>query len=384
MDVIKESIIECLMKFSGEDEKIGPELNKIIKKQGKKTYTEIIYVLTHLYLEPDKAKECWQKIIDHQVTLSKSLKRAVKLQTAICDYFCAVEISLKTPKIVEISVFETKDKASRYDNLTGLLNRSQLQASIDQEWARSSRHNYEFSVLFFDIDNFKKVNDTYGHPVGDLILKNVSRVIIGEIRAEDIAIRYGGEELLIILPQTSKIEAFVLGERIREKIKEKQNGFENKSVNVTVSGGLASFPEDGENTSELIDHADQALYKAKSNGKNNIAIFSKNKRLFIRFDFVTEIQVQNPKDPSISNTIPANTKNISQTGILFESDIPFEIGDVIEIIIRLKTNADLVQIEGTVVRMEIFEPNRYDVGISFIKTHQIAESEISTIVDRLF
>ena len=238
MNIIRESIIGCLTKYAGENEKIISELNGIISEYGETAYAAIIHVLAHLNLEPETAKECWEKIVIHREMLNKCLKRDVTIQTVICDYFCSIDMSLKTPKVVEISVFESKEKASRYDELTGLFNRSQLNESINQELARSNRHNYEFSILFLDLDHFKKVNDTYGHLAGDFVLKNMSRLVMEEIRTEDIAIRYGGEEILIILPQTGKMKALALGERIREKIKMTPNIYENKHINMTQVSNL--------------------------------------------------------------------------------------------------------------------------------------------------
>lgn len=381
MDIIKDSVIECLNRFSGKNGRIISELDRIIEEHGEKTYTTIIHILAHLNLEPEHAKECWEKIILHRATLSKCLNREVNLQTAICDYFCSIDISLKNPKLVEISVFETKEKASRYDDLTGLLNRNHFEDSINQELARSNRYNYELSLLFFDIDDFKIVNDTYGHLAGDLVLKNVSRILMDGIRAEDVAVRYGGEELVVILPQTPKIKALVLGERLREKIRETPNIHNDQSIHVTVSGGLASFPADGKNTKELVEYADQGLYIAKSKGKNNISIFSKNKRRFKRIDFFTEVQVQHINDIHGSSKITANTKNVSQTGLLFESDIPFEMGDIIKLDIRLETFSGQTQLVGTVVRIEIYESDRYEIGVSFLEIDQAVETEISKFVN---
>jgi len=383
MDIVKESVIGCFSDFAGENDKIITELNKIVEKHGEETYSRIIHVLAHLFVEPEKAKNCWDKIIVHREMLSRCLKRDVTFQTAICDYFCSIEISLKNPKVVEISVFEEKEKASRFDNLTGLFNRNQFEDSISQELTRSKRHHQELSLLFFDLDNFKSVNDTYGHLAGDLVLKNVSRILLAEIRAEDIAIRYGGEELLIILPQTGKINALLLGDRIREKIMETPCIYQDKQINITVSGGLASFPADGEDFNELVEHADRGLYKAKSDGKNNIAIYSKNHRRFVRFDFVSEIQVQTTSDWVPPDIILASTRNLSETGLLFESEIAFNIGDMIQMHIQFKKNNSYTQITGTVVRIEIYQANRYDIGVSFIKIDPAAQNELSSYVNRL-
>ncbi|WP_303525750.1 GGDEF domain-containing protein [Caloramator sp. CAR-1] len=160
-------------------------------------------------------------------------------------------------------------KEAEIDPLTGLYNRKVLDKEIDN----LIKQNVNFSIVIFDLDDFKKVNDTYGHLAGDQVLKEFANVIKKVIRKTDIACRFGGEEILIILKGLSKEQAYIIAERIREKLEESNIIINGNSINVTVSGGIASYPEDANNIKELLNKADAALYiEGKSKGKNKIAI----------------------------------------------------------------------------------------------------------------
>ncbi|WP_207635476.1 GGDEF domain-containing protein [Caloramator australicus] len=160
-------------------------------------------------------------------------------------------------------------KEAEIDPLTGLYNRKVLDKEIDN----LIKQNVNFSIVIFDLDDFKKVNDTYGHLAGDQVLKEFANVIKKVIRKTDIACRFGGEEILIILKGLSKEQAYIIAERIREKFEESNIIINGNSINVTVSGGIASYPEDANNIKELLNKADAALYiEGKSKGKNKIAI----------------------------------------------------------------------------------------------------------------
>ncbi|UCC44637.1 MAG: GGDEF domain-containing protein, partial [Candidatus Zixiibacteriota bacterium] len=131
------------------------------------------------------------------------------------------------------------------------------------------RYNLPLSLIMVDIDWFKKLNDSYGHEIGNVVLTELAEVIKECIRDVDVFARYGGEEFVIILPQTPQAEASVLAERIRTQIEKHVVATENSgSLRVTVSAGVSSFPENGKSAEDLVSTADQALYQAKGSGKN--------------------------------------------------------------------------------------------------------------------
>jgi len=154
---------------------------------------------------------------------------------------------------------------SNSDSLTGLWHHGYFQYILGEEIKKASLSKSHFTLLMIDIDNFKIFNDTYGHQAGDAMLREISRIIKESSRKIDIIARYGGEEFSIILPATKKEEALILSERLRKTIEDAP------SLNhITISIGIASFPEDGIDKESLISKADKKLYEAKRTGKNKI------------------------------------------------------------------------------------------------------------------
>jgi diguanylate cyclase (GGDEF)-like protein len=165
------------------------------------------------------------------------------------------------------------EKLATTDGLTGLYNHRRFQEILLEEFKRLNRHSAPVSLLLTDIDYFKKVNDTYGHPVGDLVLKGVSKIIREEIRDMDVPARYGGEEFAVILPGTDAEGGKNIAERLRKAVMEKTFSSDGKSLKVTISIGIATAPVDAKSREELIEKTDQALYHAKHNGRNQSVIW---------------------------------------------------------------------------------------------------------------
>jgi len=160
---------------------------------------------------------------------------------------------------------------SQTDPLTGLFNRGHLYPTLEQEIQRTRRSGRGFCVLMIDLDGLKAINDSLGHLRGDDVLRAVGRVITGSIRAVDSAYRYGGDEFLILLPETEFIGAYVVAEKIREGVEQLSESLVTDPASTSVSIGLVSHPEDGSSTEELMVAADRAMYQAKSLGKNQIS-----------------------------------------------------------------------------------------------------------------
>lgn len=160
------------------------------------------------------------------------------------------------------------------DSLTGLYNRRYFDELIFREEARAKRYPQKFSLLMIDIDNFKKVNDTYGHPSGDSILKRMGEILRSRPRNTDFVARYGGEEFSIIAPHTSKKNASVFAARMLDIIAREEFILNDSTkARVTVSIGVANFDDDAQTKEELIKKADNALYQAKKMGKNRVCLF---------------------------------------------------------------------------------------------------------------
>lgn len=166
------------------------------------------------------------------------------------------------------------------DELTGLYNRKYLHSRLDAEISRAKRYGTSLSCVLIDIDFFKTVNDMYGYDWGDVLLKKVAQMLEALIRKEDILTRYGDEEFILVLPNTSEEQAFIFAERFRRDIEKMEfiPASEEERHPITISGGISSYPfleNVEENSNTIIRYAEHALYSAKKRGKNQIVQFSK-------------------------------------------------------------------------------------------------------------
>lgn len=190
------------------------------------------------------------------------------------------ELTLRINNLLKIKELkETIKLVSTTDELTGLHNRKFLHERLEAEISRSKRYDTKLSCLLLDIDFFKVVNDMYGYDWGDVLLKKIAEMLTGFIRKEDILTRYGDEEFIIILPNTTEENAFIFAERFRRDIEKMEfipAGEEEKHP-ITISGGISSYPfleNVEENANTLIRYSEHALYNAKKRGKNKIVLFS--------------------------------------------------------------------------------------------------------------
>ncbi len=156
------------------------------------------------------------------------------------------------------------------DALTGLTNRRQFNSRLHEEIARARRHEAPLTLALFDLDDFKRLNDFYGHPVGDRILRELGRLIRNNIRESDLAARYGGEEFALILPETRETEAYELLERIRLLVSQTVFCLPENPLTITISVGVAQLDPRHHTAFELVELADKALYEAKKQGKNQV------------------------------------------------------------------------------------------------------------------
>lgn len=159
------------------------------------------------------------------------------------------------------------------DALTGLNNRGVFNVEIQKEVDRAQRYGRPLSLVMFDIDHFKKFNDTYGHQIGDFVLQEMGRLILINTRSNDTSSRYGGEEFALILPETNMEGALIQAERLRSAVRNHPFTTDRTCFNITVSVGVASLEEDIRDARMLIQRADEALYNAKAEGRNRVCWF---------------------------------------------------------------------------------------------------------------
>jgi diguanylate cyclase (GGDEF)-like protein len=184
---------------------------------------------------------------------------------ALCDYAAiAIENARSVEKIQELTIT---------DDCTGLYNARHLYKTLETEVYRSSRFAYEFTVLFIDLDHFKQVNDTHGHLVGSKLLAEIGYLIKAQLRLIDYAFRYGGDEFVVLLPQTGKDSALVVARRLRDSLRTsmfcKEEGL---NLNVRASMGVATYPHDAKTPHDVIRQADEMMYLVKNTSRDNIGI----------------------------------------------------------------------------------------------------------------
>lgn len=184
---------------------------------------------------------------------------------ALCDYAAiAIENARSVERIQELTIT---------DDCTGLYNARHLYKTLEAEVYRSARFGYEFSVLFIDLDHFKQVNDTHGHLIGSKLLAEIGYLIKAQLRLIDFAFRYGGDEFVVLLPQTGKDSALIVARRLRESLRAscfcKEEGL---NLNVRASMGLATYPHDAKSPHDIIRQADEMMYMVKNSTRDNIGI----------------------------------------------------------------------------------------------------------------
>jgi diguanylate cyclase (GGDEF)-like protein len=162
-------------------------------------------------------------------------------------------------------------EASITDELTGLRNRRFLLSRFNEEFERARRHNSQIGFMMMDLDHFKKINDTYGHPFGDLVIKSAAKIISIAMREYDIAARYGGEEFAVLVTETKRQDLVALAERIREQLENQDISDAGITVRVTISIGVTSLNE-VDTPETLLKRADNALYQAKHEGRNRVVL----------------------------------------------------------------------------------------------------------------
>jgi diguanylate cyclase (GGDEF)-like protein len=245
-------------------------LDQLRKERGEHFCSDLLFTLLGRRYPQMEAQSMWNQIIEHRDVLTRMLSRNPGIVVAALDWLS----NLKADETMELSLIEYGKlekilERAVVDGLTGLYDHDTLLALLKKEIERARRHTETLSLLLFDLDDFKQVNDKYGHQKGDEVLARLADIIRETIRTMDIAGRYGGEEFAVILPETDVIEARQSAERLSAAIEQSFR----QDVQLTISVGIACFPDHGKGVDALVKKADEALYQAKAEGKNRVVVF---------------------------------------------------------------------------------------------------------------
>ncbi|HIA28327.1 MAG TPA: GGDEF domain-containing protein [Planctomycetes bacterium] len=260
IDVVELLAGDCTLD-SGE----FVDLINSVKSAGPELYTDLIQLLTHRRIPAPKAEKLWRGVLKHKRKLEGRLGRNPGVRVAALDYFQNLRGLLDRARIVGRKEFETLLSQVSVDELTGLNNRRAILSTLRWELQRSRRYSKEFTLLLIDLDRLKSINDSHGHAAGDRVLIEVGRRIEEVCRETDSLGRYGGDELLMVLPETRARDASIFIDRLRRRVGKEVVSLDEEGGEwlPSISVGAATYPRDGKNPEELLRVADNALYSDK-------------------------------------------------------------------------------------------------------------------------
>jgi len=235
----------------------------------------ILLALTRKAYHPQKAEKLWQAIVKHEKWLRNRIGRRPGISVAALDYLMNVADEWDRAVVAEIEQIEDLTEAATLDGLTGLYTREVFDQWLAKSVAECQRYGDPLALLMADIDDFKEINDTYGHQTGDEVLGKIGVDILDNLRSADLAARYGGEELAIILPHTDVNSAYTVADKICRSVRARFKA----NPHVTISIGLACWQEEMKGAEDLVHAADKALYRAKNKGKNRVVAHQPNKKM---------------------------------------------------------------------------------------------------------
>ena len=253
------------------------EIQLLIDSQvGDKTdYQALALLLTDISIPEPRSRSTFERLRIHHERMRNEMGRFVGIKTAAMDYLENIERALKLRDEDQVLTYKQLAQMAFYDHLTGLANYRYFIGRFGEEIKRADRYQHLLSVIMLDLDFFKKFNDTHGHLAGNKVLEFVSDVLRSVVRETDLVARYGGEEFAVILPETTKVSAQELAERIRSRIESTAVEFQDESPqHITASLGVATYPRDACSAESLLASADEALYLSKNTGRNRVTLFT--------------------------------------------------------------------------------------------------------------
>lgn len=362
MEQLRTSILDCWNSAKNDEDFIN-KIEILSQQKGKDLYPILFSLLASMDITATKAQDYWFGTLKHRQELSKVMGKEVSIITALSDFLDSTSNEQYQLQLIDRAEYQRLVDGSIQDKLTGLFNRPYFDYTYKQQASLATRYNTDLSILFLDVDDFKEVNDSMGHITGDYALKNVAEIIMQEKRQSDVAARYGGEEFVLLMPHTSSSNAYILAERIRNRIAQHTFNHQDYSFNLTISGGLAAFPQCTKDFNNLLEMADTALYRAKGAGKNVISYFKDEQRRYLRAKLERPVMVKSLSfhDDEI---FTGHSKDICLGGMLFENSTPMPIGSMLKVSIPILNDTPLLLI-GRVVRVWERGSSKYDIGLSF-------------------
>lgn len=307
-------------------------LDELEATVGVQVYRQLLLLLCHLDFAADEAKEHWLRVVDRCRDMGQRLGEPVDVRVALVSYFVEVRKLLRNPIVMELQFFQETEALAQRDGLTGLFNYRHLISELTREVRRAERYGNGLSLVMVDLDDFKAYNDTFGHQAGNDALVQVARTLTTALRDTDCIARYGGEEFALMLPSTSKVNAYAVAERLRMELHQQSAAPDALCRRpLHASFGVSAVPADALSVEDLVRRADEALYAAKARGKNCVALAGDDRRSHRRVAFALAgtYRLVDSQPRSLA------TIDVSEGGLLcrLEDDLP--VGALLEVHLKL-------------------------------------------------
>ena len=337
-------------------------LRELEEQEGPVVYVELLYLLTHMRFEAEEAQKHWRAVIRHRQELEDAVGYEMDLSVALVSYFVHVSGKLKNPKVIELKLFEETRASAYKDELTGLHNFRFFQEFLRWEVGRCERSGGEFSIAMGDLDNFKSYNDRFGHDAGNEALQAVGKALQEAGRDQDVVVRYGGEEFVLIMPETSKEDAGRVADRVCRTVAELELSPSDSKNGVTISVGVASYPADAGASADLVRCADRAMYTAKAKGKNQAQLYGANRRALRR----VQVELTGEIRPLKEKSLPFATLDISEKGLRLRAEEVLPLNSMVEFVLNLPGHSQGVKAYGRVVRVYDKEDGAYQMALAIM------------------
>ena len=351
-DQVRKRLSALLAEDRPDGERLLGRLRELRTLEGVSSCSAVIELLAHVELPEEEAEQLLVDLLRHREEVREGLGRDPGLRVAALDFLCNVHPMLRSPTIVELADFEQTERSAITDDLTGLYNRRYFHRAFEFEIRRSRRYSAPLALLMLDLDAFKSVNDLYGHPFGDLVLQQAGLTMRRALRESDLPCRVGGEEFAIILTETDAAGAETVAERLREQVEQQflHHPVGGRVVAITISGGIAAYPEHAQESEELIERVDCALYRSKTGGRNKISVFSGERRASPRFPIAPDVPFR-----IRGQSAPGYGVNLSRGGALLElglAELTTDDAVVLTLVDRQTPPDDPWVVDGRIVRIE--------------------------------
>ena len=273
-----------LLAVEVEDFHLLATMESLAQEHGQGVYKEMLLLMVGKHFDAELSERYWQQAISHCQEIYRPEFAARGFRPALMDYLRHVAGELCDPRIIEADYLHNIARSSVTDGLTGLYNQTYFKNILADTIVNQRRNgDQNFALLLLDLDHFKQYNDRCGHLAGDEALRLCAELITASLRDGDMAVRYGGEEFALLLPNMDRHTAFAVAERIRTSVESYPFPHQDRldSGNLTISGGVAVFPANGETVDEIIKAADTELYRAKES-RNTIYTYDADRRCTFR------------------------------------------------------------------------------------------------------